>query len=245
MEDLGKFFSITNAIKGDRGFLDCKQQFKIDSKKISESKRPHRLGKIETDQLEDFSITGKTICSTNFLNMTIIHEDFADCLFDMETYDFFDICRLNQSAFGCIRFVTDYVLPLNGEEDISAQRKFLLKHLKEIQKTEPFCEPWKKLDKKARKIEDIKVLKKFVRLRLSHEFKFLFHLNINGNEIPGEYYYQKDNVEKLHRHLSKAFVAKLEEVFVQNKDLVNEYKKFLLETQFIMENDVYKKFKDG
>lgn len=40
LEDMGKLFYITTAAKGDRGFLDSKQQFTIDSKKTSESRRP-------------------------------------------------------------------------------------------------------------------------------------------------------------------------------------------------------------
>jgi len=147
--------------------------------------------------------------------MTIIHQDFADYLFDMETFDFFDICGLNQSSFGCVRFVTDFVLPLNGKLDPQhqTQRDFIMTQLKKLKEEVDWCPSFQKLVDLAIKIEDMRVLKKYLRLSLNHDFEFLFQLNIQGNEVIGGYTYQKDSVEKLHRHLSKAFITKLEEIF--------------------------------
>jgi hypothetical protein len=52
-------------------------------------------------------------CSTNFFNKDTLSLKFEkdSYLFEMETYDFFSVCQANDvRRYGCVRFVTDYVL---------------------------------------------------------------------------------------------------------------------------------------
>ncbi len=114
--DLGKLFFVNSAVKGDRGTLDHNQIFHWNREKLEE--RDHRLWDTEQHQLSNHSVTSSKICSTNFLNSNVIDEHFANgFLFDMETFDFYDICSKNGiKNFSCVRFVTDYVLSLGSVE---------------------------------------------------------------------------------------------------------------------------------
>ena len=119
-EDLGNMFYVKKAVKGDRGTLDKDSKFKIRKDKFTKlNERKAKYYKKSYLQLNK-----KICCSTNFLNKNIIDESFKDYIFDMETFDFYDICgRLNISNYFSIRFVTDLVEDLDGTQDVSDAEK--------------------------------------------------------------------------------------------------------------------------
>jgi hypothetical protein len=103
--DLGKMFEIKEATKGDRGYLSSSKlfEYRLDKKLISNCNTTNSKFKI------------REIVSTNFLNENCIHDIFKNKLFDMETYDFFQICSaLDVQSYHCFRFVTDYVCNLES-----------------------------------------------------------------------------------------------------------------------------------
>lgn len=111
LADLGRLFIVSEAVKGDRGKLDASQRFQWEKNK--RAARNHHLWESELHALGVAQVTQKTTCSTNFLNATIIDKEFADSLFDMETYDF--CYKREVRMYSCVRFVTDYVSPLDNE----------------------------------------------------------------------------------------------------------------------------------
>ena len=106
--DVGKMFAISTAIKGDRGKLDEVSKFTraIDKQINAASSMISKKSSFKT----------KDIVSINFFNENAIDKEFNNCLFDMETYDFFEICRCNGVYnYSCFRFVTDYLLPMGPD----------------------------------------------------------------------------------------------------------------------------------
>ena len=175
--DLGKVFLVEEAVKGDQGKLDKHQRFTWDPDK--ETKRLHKFWETEIHALHKLHVEKKRTCSTNFLNTTIIDQRFAEeYLFDMETYDFYDICQKNEiKKFSCLRFVTDYVLPLDKEESLEdyVQHPYFMGT-----EGQQLLQDWKggaTLEKKEIKME---TMKKFTRLKMRIDFDFIFALNLDG-----------------------------------------------------------------
>eukprot|EP01080_Neovahlkampfia_damariscottae_P012371 gene12371-6039_t len=85
--DFGKIFVVDKYCKGDRGEIEraqCPQKYSSNT------------------------VKPKSICSLNFLNANIIDPTYKNYLFDMETYDFFQVCEQYKlgNAYR-FRFVTD------------------------------------------------------------------------------------------------------------------------------------------
>ncbi len=114
-------FVVEEATKGDRGALNYRQEFVWEQKNLDT--RTHSLWVPELYSLKQEKIQLRKICSTNFLNETVIDDRFAkDYLFDMETFDFYDICvKKGVKMFSCVRFVTDHVAPLNKTDQQLAE----------------------------------------------------------------------------------------------------------------------------
>ena len=123
--DFGKVFLIQEAIQGDRGFLQTKNEFIFrEEKKLATPYKP-------TQEIEYFpaftDTTKKNISSSNFLNETdyLSLEDFS--LFHMETFYFYETCKhFDITSYICFRFVTDFVFPKSPPiEDINKRIIFL------------------------------------------------------------------------------------------------------------------------
>jgi hypothetical protein len=121
--DLGKSFYVSQAFKADRGTLDEHNRFHLRTDKLDHI--DHKLRRDEEFFLQQAGLQAKKACCTNFLNETIIDKTFeTGFVFDMETYDFYDVCKnTDQSGFTCVRFVTDHVrsLPLHATNDMRTQ----------------------------------------------------------------------------------------------------------------------------
>ena len=148
--------------------------------KEKETTRQHRLWESEVHALQKFGVEKKKTCSTNFLNTTVIHQKFEkDYLFDMETYDFYDICKKNGiKKYSCIRFVTDYVLPLDTEESADQYFKHGYFELKKVQSQLSTMNGDLPNEMKGENKPNMESMKKFVRLKMRIPFDFIFALNL-------------------------------------------------------------------
>jgi hypothetical protein len=52
----------------------------------------------------------KKIVSTNHIYLSeLISDPYKDCLFDMETFDYFNVCKYsNIKNYSCLRFISDF-----------------------------------------------------------------------------------------------------------------------------------------
>jgi hypothetical protein len=186
--DLGKLFYITEAVKGDRGTLSTDLTFSWEIEK--QTVRKHLLWDTECMVLKQKNVTSKKICSTNFLNSNVIDKHFeTGYLFDMETFDFYDVCeKQGVKKYSCVRFVTDYVVPLGARKD---------EHLKDRiwDIKNPSFESLLPKDHYL----DLDHLKKFVRLMLDVDFSFLFSLSMAGNEIGADI---EENIERVNTYFN-------------------------------------------
>jgi len=212
--DLGKSFLVSKATKGDRGHLDENGHFALDTSKIM-SKECHLLEpeKIHIKQL----VSGaKAICSTNFLNLNIIHHSFQYFLFDMETYDFFDVCSRNGvNHYGCVRFVTDYVMP--REPDVGSIDAQINLKKSDFIKEKPHWGPFDLValnepeeSEKLKKLEKLKRWKKYFRLRVDVDFNFVFSLARTGNVVKPVCFNGK-NIQKYYAFFLWKYTEKLSE----------------------------------
>lgn len=220
-EDLTKLFYVEEAVKGDRGDLNEDQVFTFSKDKLT-TKKAH-LDAVEVHYLKENRVFPKNICSTNFLNMTIIDKYFKGYLFDMETYDFFAVCENGEDSYGCVRFVTDYVLPLNASKsEVEKQKQFLCKQLVlDADKNSPH---WKKLDKFAGELS-IASLKKYFRLRMRVDFSFLFSLEHSGNVVvKDKVAFKPNNIRKYYEFYFREFLFRLKKAFEKHP----EYEKKIL-----------------
>lgn len=172
-----KIFYVNEAFKGDRGVLNEKGEFSFDKRKLV-SHRARIWDDCFPGQLKKLAIEDRLCCSTNFLNVNIIEDDFAECLFDMETYDFYDICKgKGIKNYACFRFVTDYVVPKGLTKETVDQliddtrRKFLSEEM-----YEQFLESTEGLTNSQKK--------KIFRLRLQIDFDFLVDLSEGHTAMP-------------------------------------------------------------
>jgi hypothetical protein len=117
-KDLGKLFHVKEATKLDRGRTSVDNTFSPRADKLLTER--HELG--TTLQLLFGSLEERRTFSVNFLNEAQVvvavdereeqpswNKEYAG-LYDMETYEFFQLCRSNDiKYFTCLRFVTDKV----------------------------------------------------------------------------------------------------------------------------------------
>lgn len=197
--DIGKCFVIEEAVKGDRGVLNSKSEFTWESKKYVAKK--HGVWPSEISALRERAIFGKKICSTNFLNENVIHESFAeDFLFDMETYDFYDVCTTkNLGRYVCVRFVTDYVCPLKLSADDDKAHHAKSEGL--------ILEKYPELNELALPLAK---LKKYYRLRIDIDFGFIFGLDLPLHAEPLNI--DTGSVQKIFNYFLFEFNQKLKEV---------------------------------
>jgi len=95
--------SINNAHKVDRGYLDSDNKFRYRLDKTMQ-----RPCKKTEDLLNNLKLNDFDICSMNFLNESYIDSSLKDYLHDMETFDFYDICKAtDRKCYLSIRFPTD------------------------------------------------------------------------------------------------------------------------------------------
>jgi len=202
LSDMAKTFMVQLAVKGDRGKLDQNQKFVWDPTKKVECE--HKLWGTEIHALGSRGINPKKTCSTNFLNTNVIDEVFTNgYLFDMETFDFFDICKKKGiKRYSCVRFVTDYVHPLSEKYD---NQSYITKvcSIQEFKKEMPS-------NPDQFKIED---LKKLLRLKLHVNFDFVFSLNLMDNQIvSGVITYDSLDLEKFYSYFSGEYLKKIQAV---------------------------------
>jgi hypothetical protein len=205
--DLGKVFLVDEAIKGDRGKLDETQRFEWDPEK--ETKRTHKFWDTEIHALQKVHVEKKKTCSTNFINDTIIDKRFEGFLFDMETYDFYDICEKNQiKTFSCLRFVTDYVLPLNTK--VNLKDYFQLPYFKQTDIRQLLVS-----ESKQERVESkqMKKMKKMTRLQMKIDFDFIFALNLDECKCSERIMFlNATNVEKFYMFFLDKYRAKIQMV---------------------------------
>jgi len=105
-EYIGDILEISKAIKIDRGDI---LNFDHTSKQYSITLRDEKFLTAEPSSLLS-GFKEKTIISTNYLYRTPAIEDkYKDCLFDMETLDFFKCCESSKiENFHCLRFISDF-----------------------------------------------------------------------------------------------------------------------------------------
>jgi len=174
-----KVFYVNSAFKGDRGVLNEKGEFSFNKMKLVTNEAKVWDDHFLLGNLKNYNIESRMCCSTNFLNVNIIEDDFAECLFDMETYEFYDICKAKGiKNYACFRFVTDYVVPRGitckdkVEELIEERRKSFLPE----ETYNHFNESTSTFSKSQKK--------KLFRLRLQIDFDFLVSLSEGMTPIP-------------------------------------------------------------
>lgn len=90
----GHMFVVEKAFKGDRGYLDLSSTFRLKEDKVSS--RMQQMFPADRHALEALvqpPVQKRQACSTNFMNENTIAPQFSkSTLFDMETFDFFDLC---------------------------------------------------------------------------------------------------------------------------------------------------------
>uniref|UniRef100_A0A7S2ABH4 Uncharacterized protein n=1 Tax=Stereomyxa ramosa TaxID=1078864 RepID=A0A7S2ABH4_9EUKA len=216
-KNLGKMFLVKKAIKGDRGTLDSNNVFRIRKDKLLETNY-----KINHDDLLRLACDQKNIISTNFLNENIIDNSFEGNLFDMETFDFYDICDTNDiKEYYSLRFVTDLVLPIGGNINIEDYKEIIINN-----------------DSKNEKLHDLgdfkslRDLKKYYRMRCALEKVWNSLLNlkfqstklhlVNTNSIQFYEGYFRRIYNKL---LSKIENTKYQSELKMEEDYLDHYNK--------------------
>ena len=203
LHDLKHIFFVETAVKGDRGKLDKDSNFSWINKADKIASRSHGLWKIDCDLLEHIKVSKRLICSTNFLNENCIDEKFEKekFLFDMETYDFFDICHKEEvPRYGCIRFVTDFVLPLPSDSPLESMDSLVQTYRQNIiQELSMFEDPkW-----------DLSSLKKLYRLYVEIDFSSIFSIPFDLTEQVSDVDVQMNHVEVLFHHFQREFDKKV------------------------------------
>jgi hypothetical protein len=161
--ELGRSFVISEAIKGDRGILDSQNKFIFSEKKLVS--KSHKMNKYLL-----FDLTEKKISSSNFLNTAqYLPKKYNDYLFDMETFDFYDLCSSNNvECFSSVRFVTD----ICDEVSLKEFGLLLTQQMKGINSN--FVYVKKRLDQ----IQNVEEIKKLVRLVSHYTFEFIFSMEL-------------------------------------------------------------------
>ncbi|GAM28762.1 hypothetical protein SAMD00019534_119380 [Acytostelium subglobosum LB1] len=207
LEDFGNLHVVERAVKGDRGRLDARQLFtyETDSKKITS--RQHCLWPADMNSFHQSGMELRQACSTNFMNTNIITESFKNYLFDMETFDFYDICT-NQSIsmYSCVRFVTDYVIDLGKSEPTTDVYYGMVSSKKAIEDQFP--------DQLLEKLKDLPLssAKKLIRLRLKFNFDFVFNLHLENNLLKTDHPFKPANVEKYYDYFNREYRNKIQTV---------------------------------
>ncbi|EGC31685.1 hypothetical protein DICPUDRAFT_156425 [Dictyostelium purpureum] len=185
--DFQKFFIIENAHKYDRGELREDRVFVSRSTKVL--KNAHSLEIFTLNRLKNSVGAKKDILTTNFINQAKIddEENYKDCLLDMETWDFYDICEYLKKkgligGYGSIRFVTD--LAFNPSEEVLNKKK-VIETLSQFGNDIPIFEFYQKLYDQidhsgilksmgGNNFRDSSTQKKLIRRNSQYNFSFIF-----------------------------------------------------------------------
>ena len=170
--DLQEIFLIKKSFKVDRDTLDAQNVFEPRMDKILKVN-----SRTNFDIESRMGLKKKNICSMNFLNESIIHNDFINDLYDMETYDFYSICKdFNVQTYFSIRFVTDLVSAIGHSFEYNDY----------ISKFERYTPLIFENEKEFKSNGNINLFKKVFRLTHRVDFKNLLWFDFDSSDFNSE-----------------------------------------------------------